>query len=235
LLINLDSHPDRTLGARALDCTIVAHFKTLQAFRTRPTIFKGQGMETGSAWEAYSDSAGMRWAPPDITFSDRMSLFWGGPEILLEYHPGPTAGAIWVVIPAEKVVFVGDAVTPGQPPFLLNAELEDWIESLEILKSTYAEYTIVSGRAGLVTIADVAAQQHFIKVAAQALDRLVKQNAPPDATEDLLAELLAELPDPGERKDVYVHRLRHGLFSYFARRYHSAETVEPEHIEDIEP
>jgi hypothetical protein len=40
LLINLDAHPDRTLGTRALDCTIIAHQKTALVFRNRPTIFK---------------------------------------------------------------------------------------------------------------------------------------------------------------------------------------------------
>ena len=35
LLINLDTHPDRTLGARAMDCIVIAHEKTAHAFRTR--------------------------------------------------------------------------------------------------------------------------------------------------------------------------------------------------------
>ena len=105
LLINLDANPDRTLGDRALECTIVAHTKTAQVFRNRPTIFKGQSVESGAAWEAYGDAIGMRWATPDITFTQRMSLHWGGPEVVLEHHPGPTPGATWVVIPEAKVVF----------------------------------------------------------------------------------------------------------------------------------
>ncbi len=52
LLVNLDAHPDRTLGARAMDCTIVAQEKTAHVFRTRPTTFKAQGEETGSDWES---------------------------------------------------------------------------------------------------------------------------------------------------------------------------------------
>ena len=43
VLVNLDSHPDRTLGARAMDCTVIAHEKTAQAFRNRPNTFKAQG------------------------------------------------------------------------------------------------------------------------------------------------------------------------------------------------
>ncbi|MEK7259881.1 MAG: quinolinate synthase NadA, partial [Pseudomonadota bacterium] len=47
-----DAHPDRTLGVRAMDCTVIAHEKTAQAFRNRPNTFKAQGDETGSNWEA---------------------------------------------------------------------------------------------------------------------------------------------------------------------------------------
>ena len=48
VLINLDAHPDRTLGVRAMDCTVIAHEKTALAFRNRPNTFKAQGDETGS-------------------------------------------------------------------------------------------------------------------------------------------------------------------------------------------
>jgi hypothetical protein len=43
VLINLDAHPDRTLGVRAMDCTVIAHEKTAQAFRNRPEYLQGAG------------------------------------------------------------------------------------------------------------------------------------------------------------------------------------------------
>src|SRR3990172_4940936 len=48
VLVNLDAHLDRTLGARALDATIIAHLRTAQVFRNRPTIFKGHTLESGA-------------------------------------------------------------------------------------------------------------------------------------------------------------------------------------------
>src|SRR5512139_907583 len=155
LLVSLDAHPDRTLGTRSLECTIVAHHKAAQVFRNRPTIFKGQSVETGAAWETYSDAIGMRWASPDITFTERMSLHWGGPEIVLEAHPGPTPGSIWVTIPAVKVAFVGDTVVTNQPPFLAYADLPQWIECLALLEKDYSEYKIIGGRGGQVTNSDL--------------------------------------------------------------------------------
>lgn len=63
LVVSLDAHPDRTLGTRALECTIVSHQKSTLVFRNRPTIFKGLSVETGSVWETYpnlSVCAGLR-------------------------------------------------------------------------------------------------------------------------------------------------------------------------------
>ncbi len=89
MLINLDAHPDRTLGARAMDCTIVAHERTAQVFRSRPNTFKAQGEETGADWESIPGLGNIRWILPEITFSQEMTIHWGDTEILLEYHPGP--------------------------------------------------------------------------------------------------------------------------------------------------
>lgn len=231
LLVNLDIHPDRTLGARALDCTVVAHQKTAQAFRNRPTIFKGLGMETGSAWEMYSDAIGMRWAVPDITFTQRMSLHWGGPEIVLEHHPGPAAGAIWVLVPDLKVVFVGDTVVVNQPPFLANAELGEWIQGLDLLLADYKDYTIVSGRGGPVAQGDIRTQRILLKKVEEKLGKMVSAKAMPDDTERLIPGLLSKFKFPSEQRLTYMQRLRYGLNQYFVRQYHANDSLENDAVE----
>src|SRR3972149_10436346 len=45
ILINMDAHPDRTIGGRAMGCPGVAHEQTAQTFRPRPHTFKTQGEE----------------------------------------------------------------------------------------------------------------------------------------------------------------------------------------------
>ena len=106
VLINLDAHPDRTLGVRAMDCTVIAHEKTAQAFRNRPNTFKAQGDETGANWEAIPGLGSVRWAPPEISFVDKVTIHWSDTPILLESRPGPSSGAIWVTLPEEKVIFI---------------------------------------------------------------------------------------------------------------------------------
>jgi cyclase len=231
LLISLDAHLDRTLGSRALDCTIVAHQKTAQVYRNRPTIFKGQSIEGGAEWENYNEAIGTRWTSPDITFTQQLSMHWGGPEILLEHHPGPSAGSIWVIIPDEKVIFVGDTLTINQPPFLANSDLNAWIEALGLLAASYRDYSFVSGRGGLVAVDSVRAQAKYLKNLNKSLERLAKRNAPAEATEDLIPALLSNLNFHANRYEQYFQRLSTGLFHYYTRHYRDADSLEDDEIE----
>jgi glyoxylase-like metal-dependent hydrolase (beta-lactamase superfamily II) len=219
VLVSLDAHLDRTLGARAMDCSIIAHIKTAQIYRNRPTIFKGQNTDSGSEWEAYNEAIGTRWSSPDITFTDRMVLHWGGPEVWLEHHPGPAAGSVWVIIPEEEVIFVGDTITPNQPPFLASAELPEWFESVDLLLDKYKDFTIVSGRGGPVSLDDVRLQRKFLASVDQRLEDLARENAAPEATEGVIPDLLRDLKLPKEKHEQYIQRLRSGLYQYYTRRY----------------
>lgn len=220
LLISLDAHFDRTLGARAMESTTVTHKLTAQVFHNRPSIFKGQSFESGAVWETYDEAIGTSWTTPDITFSQEMILHWGGPEVILKHKPGPAAGSIWVIIPEENVVFAGDAVMPNQPPFLSNADLPAWVEILDTLIKSYRDYTIVSGREGLMTIQDVRAQRRHIKKVIQRLERLEKRDAPPDDTEKLVPSLLKDFTYSAHQKEQYFQRLAIGLYQYYIRHYH---------------
>jgi len=228
ILINLDAHPDRTLGARALDCPIVAHEKTAQVFHDRPTIFKGQTSESGAEWEINNEMVGTRWSPPDITFSDSMYFHWGKPEVILEHHPGPTQGSVWAIIPEGKVVFVGDTIIADQPPFLAQSDLHAWIESLDVLLSTYREFLIISARSGPVGSDEVRTQQRYLKKIVQGLERLAKRNAFPEMTEGLIANLLKDFSLTNMQRERYAQRLRYGLYHYYTHHYHPIEETNPE-------
>lgn len=220
VLINLDAHPDRTLGARAMDCTVIAHEKTAQAFRNRPNTFKAQGDETGANWEAIPGLGSVRWAPPEISFVERMTLHWGDMPILLENHPGPALGAIWVILPEEKVIFVGDTVAKGQPPFLAYASLPEWIEALKLLQEPeYKGYTVVSSRGGVVTPQVVRSQADILKRIHDRVEKLGAKKSAPTAIDKLADQLLKDFKVPSARQKQYAHRLRYGLNQYYARHY----------------
>ncbi len=223
LLVNLDAHFDRTLGTRAMECTVVGHEKLAQVFRNRPISFKTQGNETGAEWEQFNGLGSIRWAPPEITFTSHLDLFWDTQPLRLEYHPGPAAGAIWAVLVAEKVIFIGDAVVIDQPPFLSHSDLAGWIEGLQILLAPeYSNHILVSGRGGLVAHETARQQLAFLNKVQAGLDELAGNAASPDDTEGMIARLMMEISCPQQRKQQYEQRLRWGLRQYYQRHYRLA-------------
>ncbi len=226
ILVNLDAHLDRTLGARALDSTIVAHQSTAQVFRNRPSVFKGHSVDSGAEWEVSNDVFGTRWAVPDITFTNSLSFQWGGPEVILEHHPGPTLGSIWVLIPTAKVIFVGDTILNDQPPFLASADLPAWIESLELLQTSYNDFIIISGRGGSKGKRGIRSQLRILKQILRGLEKLSKKDAPPEMTEELISGLISGMSLPANRRKHYIQRLRHGLYYYYSQHYQTLDIFE---------
>jgi len=225
LLVNLDAHPDRTLGDRAMDCTIIAQEKTAHVFRTRPTSFKAQGEETGSDWETIPGLGNIRWATPEITFSQQMAIHWGDSSVILEHHPGPTSGAAWVIVPDAKVVFVGDAVLKNQPPFLAGADLPVWLETLKLLLSpAYRNWLVVSGRGGLVGVEWIKAEKEFIDRVLVKIEKVAKKKSPPEGMDSLVTPLLNSFKIHSGLQQKYIRRLRFGLRHYYIHHYHPTGT-----------
>jgi glyoxylase-like metal-dependent hydrolase (beta-lactamase superfamily II) len=196
---------------------------TARAFQNRPNTFKAQGEETGANWESIPGLGSVRWAPPEISFVHTLTLHWGGGPVLLESHPGPASGAIWVILPEEKIVFVGDAVLKGQPPFLAHADLPAWLEALQRLQSAdFKGYTIVSGRSGIVTPQTVRVQADLLEKIQEKIETLsAKRSVTPAHTDKLAETLLKEFKAPAARQKQYLQRLRFGLRNYLARHYPS--------------
>ncbi|MBN1667937.1 MAG: hypothetical protein JW862_12655 [Anaerolineales bacterium] len=228
LLINLDTHTDRALGTRAMECTTLAHSSAGEAFENRAAIFKGQNTESSAEWENYPEVIGSRWTRPHLTFSHQISLHWGDFEIRIEHQPGPMPCSVWVNIPEHQVIFVGDAVTPDQPPFLANADLETWLAGLDLLLSKeYKNYTIVSGRGGPTSPEAVREQRRLIKAIQQKVEKLAERNVEPYETEKLIPAIMKNIAHPTRLEDFYTQRLRYGLYQYYLRQYGPNEP-EPE-------
>jgi glyoxylase-like metal-dependent hydrolase (beta-lactamase superfamily II) len=222
LLINMDAHPDRTLGARAMDCTVVAHEKTAYIFRTRPSTFKAQGEETGADWESIPGLGSVRWAPPEISFVDQMTLHWGSTPVMLEHRPGPSAGSIWVNLPEEKVLFVGDMVMKNQPPFLAGSNLKAWLDGLNmLLEPEFKGYTFISSRGGVINTSAIKAQYDFLKHIHDKLNKSTSKKPNPATVEKMVTSLLTWFKAPAARQKQFAQRLRYGLLHYNARQHYA--------------
>lgn len=228
LLINLDAHFDRTLGTRAMESTVIGTDKMAAVFKTRSVTFKTQHAETGADWEQGNAFGTIRWAPPEISFSESMEIHWSSYPIMIEYHSGPASGSAWVHLPEQRVVFVGDAVLANQPPFLSYADLDAWKISLtNLTQPEFQDHIIIGGRNGIVSQKDIQIHLHFLETVDEKLRQLSEKKIPVQETEKLVPDLLREFDIPAEKIIQCTHRLRWGLYQFYARHYHPS-SVEAE-------
>lgn len=222
VLVNLDAHLDRTLGGRGMDCTVIGHEKLVRVFRNRPVTFKAQVAETGAEWELCNGLGSIRWAPPEITFTDQMEIHWDNSVLSLQYHSGPATGSIWAVLPNQHIAFIGDCVAPNQPPFLASADIPQWIECLKLLLSpAYQDYILIGGRSDRVVHSDVRAQLTYLEEVTRQLEALFARGGAPEETEQLISGLLHGLNFAPQLTNLYQQRLRWGLYQYYVRHFRS--------------
>jgi glyoxylase-like metal-dependent hydrolase (beta-lactamase superfamily II) len=77
--------------------------------------------------------------PPNVTYSDTMTLVKGGREVQLHFvGRGHTGGDTMVFLPQERIVFTGDFFV-GSPnanalPYMGDGFVDEWPSSLQALK-----------------------------------------------------------------------------------------------------
>lgn len=221
ILVQMDAHIDRSMGAKAMECTILSHIEAANIFQNRPASIKAQAIDSGAEWENYNGLGSIRWGTPHITFSEHMTLHWDPNPVELEYRPGIAYGSIWVDLPVEKVLFFGDAILNKQTPFLSDADLPIWIGHLKSLFTPkYQDYFLVSGRSGLVTLEEVHHQVEFLSEVNEKVTELGSHKASLDAVSKLVPDLMKKLVNlPAKQYELQEKRLSYGLQMYYAQRY----------------
>lgn len=223
-LVNLDAHPDRTLGAQTLQADVLAHEEVARQFRRRAAVFKTVRQESGAEWESTPGLTGLRWILPRITFSHTARLHFGDTSLLVVPRPGPGPDACWLEAPDEGVLFVGDTLTINQPPFIGQADLAQWMEQLETLQSRqYKDYTIIAGRGGKAEGRD-AKQMHAMLKDMHGKLRGISRSRNASAEIEKLAAKYAERYKPSSKqRPLYAQRLRYGMQEYATRLLASAK------------
>lgn len=229
LLICLDDHPDRTIGANGMNCPILTHREATHTLMDYSSIFRGQLPESGSIWEKYPETTGLQWVVPDISFTDRLKLHWGDKPTIIEYHPGPRPGASWVSIPSEKIIFIGDAAVTKGTPFLGKSNLPQWIDTLDyLLKSKFKDYKIISSRGGEITQDQIKEQKKTLRQILRKIEKIAGKDTPPDDAADLADQYLDHFQFPKKDRNFFHQRLRQGIYQYYMKHYLSPDDNEDE-------
>jgi glyoxylase-like metal-dependent hydrolase (beta-lactamase superfamily II) len=218
LLVLLDEHFDRVSGATNIKFPVIVHEKTSQAVSSKSSLKNQPSNGMGASWETNPEPTATRWVHAEITFTINLAINWGDDPILVEHHPGPSKGSTWVIAPQKQVAFIGDTVTPGQPPYFANADINAWLESLHNLQlARFKDYVLISGRGSMVTIDEIKTLEHFLKKTARKLEKIAGYKAKADEVEALGEELMEDFaPKNRHESDLFSNRLTTGIAQYYS-------------------
>jgi cyclase len=137
-LINTHHHGDHTHGNYVFaPATIIGHEKC------REEII-ATGLGTTAMWPD-TDWGHIEIAPPNVTFSDQLTVYAGNLEVQLIYvGPAHTTNDVIAWIPEHGLVFAGDTVFNGGTPFCVFGSLAGSFGALEVIRALEPR-TIVPG------------------------------------------------------------------------------------------
>ncbi|RSS81464.1 MBL fold metallo-hydrolase [Streptomyces sp. WAC05292] len=156
-VVNTHHHGDHTYGngVFAPEALVLGH----DSARTEQ-LAAGHQLEL--IWPG-TDFGAVEITPPDLTYSDRMTLHLGETEVRV-IHPGVahTTGDSIVWLPRQGVVFTGDLVFAGGTPFLAMGSLAGSLRALGMLRSLGAE-TVVPGHGPLTDPSAYEATERYLR------------------------------------------------------------------------
>jgi glyoxylase-like metal-dependent hydrolase (beta-lactamase superfamily II) len=138
----------------------------------------------------------------------------------VEHHPGPRPGSSWVIIPSEKVIFIGDAISAKGPPILSKAHLPTWIDTLDaLLRVRFKDYTMISSRGGPVTQDQIKELKKTFRKIFRRIDKMASRKASVEDVNSQAEKFLDDFRFLKRDREFFLQRFQHGLTQYYLRNY----------------
>lgn len=142
-----EPHGDHFSGAHFFPGTVIGHEGTRQAMLAASASQFIDRMKE-RAPESLPLLEGFRFRPPEITFTEKLSLHVGDHTFQLIHMPGHTPYQSAVYIPEEKVIFTSDNVFGRVQAWLVQSVPFEWLESLKRLQAL-GDNTLVPGHGSI--------------------------------------------------------------------------------------
>ncbi|MFC1861147.1 MBL fold metallo-hydrolase [Chloroflexota bacterium] len=141
-LITTEPHMDHTVGSYFFDVdSIISHEGTREAIlSSSPEQFKER--LTHSDPVNLKLFEGFKFRIPNITLSQRMTIYLGDHSFQLIHMPGHSPYQVAVFVPEERVLFTTDNVFGKVQPWLHQALPYDWLEALKQIEQIDADVLV---------------------------------------------------------------------------------------------
>jgi len=211
-VINTDAHRDRILCNGLFGRAVVAHECAARKMLSLNHTFISQAAEDFAANEGERlEFAGLSVAPPQISFSDSLTLLCGNREITLLGRPGASAGSAWVIFPEAQVLFTGDTIVLGVHPYMEDCLSKLWLNALGELRNKFDGWTLVPGRGPITDASATEPLSDYVRGVRRRVASHRRAGRPRSEIGSLVEEFLECFPIPPHQREGVQRRIKAGL------------------------
>lgn len=212
-MFNTDHHRGHALGNQYfLPTTVIAHERAHKEMSGYTENFKERVYNSFKREpEIQKQLTNIEIILPDLTFTDRARLLYGGREVQLIYMGGHTPATSIAWLPEEKIAFVGDVLWVDQHPYMAQANSLEWIDALGRIRELGAE-KLVPGH-GQVCKPDATqkVEEYILFMRQRVRDFYREGKTKNEAKSGLVGEMLEWFPVPPERKAKIESQIKSGI------------------------
>jgi cyclase len=129
-VINTEPHGDHISGDCYFGGKLITHEGTREAILASK-VKDFENMLKMMAPDSLPIPDDFHYRPPDITLSERLTIYLGDHTFKLINLPGHSPYQVAVYVPEERIVFTSDNVVVGGTPFFRQSVPDRWLKSLK--------------------------------------------------------------------------------------------------------
>ncbi|UCC62265.1 MAG: MBL fold metallo-hydrolase [Anaerolineae bacterium] len=211
-VINTDYREEHILGNDLFDALVVAHELAWERLSSYGEGFWQQAANLLEPvdLEAAVELEQLKLVLPQITFTERMTLHKGAPEIRLIHLGGHTPATIAVYLPDEQVLFAGKNVVLDTLPVLVQADTRQWLEALTAIRKMRVQ-TLVPGQGPLGHISATESLSEYIRLVRDQVRRHFQAGRSKSELSSLALRLADAYPVPEAEQEGLRPRIKANL------------------------
>ena len=203
-----DAHPDRILGLYCLGGAVVAHEATWEKIKSYGDPPRPSAADSASS---HADVPQAHAVLPQITFTSRLVLYHGM-TIVIQHVGGATPGSVWVHLPEQRVLFMGDLMACRTHPETSEGDIAAWLDLLaQVQSKSFPAQVIVPGRGSPCNKAALEPMISYLRAMRTRVQSLIRTRRPRTDTALLVPEFLARYHVPGAEREGARQRIKAGL------------------------
>jgi cyclase len=221
-IINTDHHRGHVLGNQWFQpAPVVAHDVAWTHMKGYTDNFKQRVYDSYKKEpEVQAQFIGLQIIQPTLTFNRRLFLFDGEREIRVIWIGGHTPATSIIWLPAERILFTGDAVWVDQHPYMAQANSKEWLEGLTYIRKLDAT-CIVPGHGPVCGRDATERMSEYIRHMRARVRSLYRAGKTKQETSNILvSEMLGWFPVPGDRKSKVESQIKSGIGRVWTEMQH---------------